>query len=303
MTLNHLRIFSEVVKCEKMNLAAEHLFISQPAVSQTISELEKYYKVRLFERYPRRLCVTYPGTILYQYAQEVLESFSRLEDTMKGLTESTPIRLGTSITVGATVVNKIIAEYQAIRPASVVTLSIGNTSTIEEMLVQNELDVAIVEGTIRRHDMIVEPIMADYLVIFCGNCHSFSQRGDLLPRELEGQPFVLREKGSGTRAMLENYIQGQGLHINVKIECTNFDMIKNYVISKPLLSAMSIRLVEQEVREKSLHVLHIKDWIGTRNFSLVYLKNKYLSEEMKTFISLCQTYKSNDINHLLKEVF
>ncbi len=303
MTLNHLRIFAEVVKCGKMSLAAEHLYISQPTVSQTISELEKYYKVRLFERYPRRLCVTYPGTILYQYAQEVLDAFSRLEDTMQGLTESSPIRLGATVTVGATIVNEIITEYEAVRPASVIRLSIGNTTTIEQMLANNELDIAIVEGTIHRHDMIVEPIIADYLVIFCGNHHPFSQHSDLLARELEGQPFVMWEKGSGTRSMVDHYIQSQDLNVNVKIECTNFDMIKKFVMDYPYLSAMSIRLVEREVREKSLHVLHIKDWIGARNFSLVFLKNKYLSEEIKTFISLCQTYKSNNINHLLKEVF
>lgn len=303
MTLNHLRIFVEVVKCGKMNLAAEHLYISQPTVSQAISDLEHYYNVRLFERYPRRLCITYYGNILYQHAKEVLETYERLESTMKGLLQSAPIRVGSTVTIGATIINDLVAQFKEIRPASIVKLIINNTRTIETMLVNNELDIALVEGVIQRHDMIVEPVIADYLVMVCGKSHPFFQHSDLLARDLEGQPFIMWDKGSGTRLMVDNFIQNQQLRVDVKLECTNFDTIKQFVRNGTGISVMSIRLAEKEIQMGDFRVLHVKDWIGARNFSLAYLKNKYLTDDVNTFISLCREYKANDLSLLLRESF
>ena len=197
MTLNHLRIFSEVVKCGKMNLAAEHLYISQPTVSQVVSELEKHYGTKLFERYPRKLCLTYQGSVLYQHTQVVLAAFETLEEAMKGLTETAPIRLGATVTVGATIINELIEEYEVVRPASVTKLSINNTHAIEMMLINNELDVAVVEGMVQHHDMVVEPIIADYLVLICGDSHPFAKHHDLLAEELEGKDFIMWDKGRG----------------------------------------------------------------------------------------------------------
>ncbi len=107
MTLRHLLIFIEVANCGKMSQAANKLFISQPTVSQVISELEAHYEVKLFERFPKTLCITEDGKILLNHAKKVINYYNVLEETMKNPNHNLPLQIGATITIGNRLISLI----------------------------------------------------------------------------------------------------------------------------------------------------------------------------------------------------
>ena len=197
MTIRHLRIFIAVAETGKMGLAAKQLYIAQPTVSQVISDMEKSYGVKLFERLSKKLYITPQGERLLSYARHIVSLFDEMERSMRNSSAQVLLRVGATITVGACVLSPIIHRYEELFPLSQVQVFVDNTRLIEEMLLESQLDVALVEGSVESPDLCTLPVIEDELVLACAPDHPFAFRETLHPEELEGQNFVLREKGSG----------------------------------------------------------------------------------------------------------
>ena len=210
ITIRHLKIFLTVAETRNMSEAAARLYVSQPTVSQTIGELEKMYKARLFERYPKELFLTEAGRTLRAQALLAVEAFDRLDEVMKGEGERPSLRIGATLTVGSTVLCPILDELRSVRPNVDLSVQVDNTRTIESKLLQNELDAAIVEGIIHREEILSSPIISDCLILVCSPDHPFAARKSVEPEELAAQPFVLREQGSGTRALFASFMASAG---------------------------------------------------------------------------------------------
>lgn len=301
MTLRHFQIFVEVVHCKKMKLAAQRLFVSQPTVSQAITELEKHYHVRLFERYPQGLVITQAGEHLYRQAVPLLESYAQLESAMMDSAPVRTLRLGGTLTVGHTILRPLLHQFSQNCPPVEFRVVIDNTKAMEELLLSNQLDVAVVEGNIHHPYLKVFPIIPDYLVLVCGRDHPFASRACIAPEELSGQPFLLREVGSGTRLLFESFMQERKYTLNVQWECSNPDTIKNAVMDGFGLSVISIRLVEEELRRGDLKLVNVEGCQWERKFSLVYHKNKFMSPQLQDLVHFVMSYEDNgalDLLHL-----
>ena len=178
-----------------MSEAAARLYVSQPTVSQTIGELEKMYKARLFERYPKELFLTEAGRTLRAQALLAVEAFDRLDEVMKGEGERPALRVGATLTVGSTVLCPILDELRSVRPNVDLSVQVDNTRTIEGKLLQNELDAAIVEGIIHREEILSSPIISDCLILVCAPDHPFAARKAVEPESWPDSPL-----SSGSRA-------------------------------------------------------------------------------------------------------
>ncbi|MCJ7835520.1 LysR family transcriptional regulator [Cuneatibacter sp. NSJ-177] len=299
MTLRHLQIFVEVAVCGKMSLAASHLFISQPTVSQSIAELEKYYQTKLFERYPRGLYLTEAGKLLLQNAKDVLAAYHKLNDTMLSSMQTLPVHVGATVTIGDCVIHKILRQFRESYPSADLRIYVNNTHAIEEKLLNAELDIALVEGNVQSSDLISEPVIRDFLVLVCGKDHPFSKRQEVSLGEIAAEPFILREQGSGTRSLFENFMSERGYTLDIRWECTNAGTIKRAVMNHLGLSVISIRLVEEEIRAGAIRVVPVKGGVWNRSFSLVRHKYKYLSPDMEQFIETVKAYEDSDILELL----
>lgn len=294
MTIRHLKIFIAVVETGKMSAAANRYYISQPTVSQAIKELEDHYGVLLFERISKKLYITEAGKNLFTYAKMVVNQFDELEDNMmKGFSEK--LRIGATITVGSCIMPQLINQYEKIKPEVKTFAYVNNTKSIEEKLLKSELDIGIVEGKIKNHDLVVIPVINDYLVIVCSKNHRFSGCSNISVKDLEKEPFVMREEGSGTRELFENYISRCGANINIKWEVTCPDMMKKVVIMNNCLAAISARLVEKEAKKGLLYVIKSNEKALDRSFSLVYYKNKFVNDNMRSLMYILEQYKENDI--------
>ncbi len=275
-----------------MTVAAEKLFISQPTVSQAIRELEEHYGVLLFERLNRKLYITDAGKKLLSYAKTVVSQFDTLEEKMFSLNKIEKIRIGATVTVGECVLSDIINRLRNENPKFKIYSYANNTEIIEEKLLNGEIDIGIVEGKVKSNDLIVIPEIRDRLVLICGADHPFAKRKSVNIKELNDKEFAMREKGSGTRELFEDYMIKNGVDIRIAFEGNSQEAIKREVMRNNYLACVSVCLVEEEVKESKIHIIENLDGEWNRHFSVVYHKDKIMTEGMKALIKIIEGYEN-----------
>ena len=289
MTLRHFRIFVAVCDTMHMTSAAETLFISQSAVSQAIAELENHYDVRLFERLSKKLYLTQAGQKLLSYARHIIRMNMEVENDMKALHKNGCLRIGASVTIGAHVLPKLISAFKQITPQTSIKVFEDNTEKIENMILQDQIDIGLVEGETTSSDVLNRLFMDDELVLICGIDHRFASLPMIEPSELEQEEFIIREKGSGTRQTFENSMAANHLAWNAIWTCNNADTIKAAVTEGLGVSVISIRSIVNEIKLGLLCQVAINGIQFKRQFKIIYHKNKYLTQQLKQFIELCES--------------
>ncbi|WP_434796217.1 LysR family transcriptional regulator [Terrisporobacter vanillatitrophus] len=287
MTIRHLRIFITIVECKTMRKAAEKLYISQPAVSQAISELEKYYGVKLFERLSQRLYITEAGKTLLSYARHIVSSFEDMESAMFDASSKMTIKIGGSVSIGTTMLIDIVEKFEEEIPGIDVRVTVDNTSTIENKVCLSELDLAIVEGCLQSDEIIQIPVYNDELVMVVGKNHSFWDRQCISISQLHNQDIISREEGSTNRNQFEQLLIENKIKINKKWSCTNTEAIKNLVKDGKGIAIISKLLIKKEMEEEKLRIINVDNIKVYRESKLIYHKNKYISPQMKNFIDIC----------------
>ena len=293
MTLRHIRIFLAV--CENGNnttRAARALYLAQPAVSRAVAELEEYYGVRLFDRIGRRLYLTEAGRRMWEYAVHICGLFDDLEKGLRGWDEQGVLRVGASITIGSQFLPGYVDAFRAAHPGVDVRVWVGPSEQLEEKLLHNTLDVALMEGPVHGSALTAEEYMADTLAVVCAPGRPFTQ-GQTVPLDaFRAQRFLLREKGSGTRQLFENYADKHKLLLKVTWEANCPRTILNAVLYNKVLSVMSLRLMPHEIRHQRLRIFHNEDLEWNRTFKLVYHKNKFLTPAIYELEKILWQYQS-----------
>ncbi|ABX42271.1 LysR family transcriptional regulator [Lachnoclostridium phytofermentans] len=287
MTIRHFKIFIAVVECGKMRRAAERLYISQPAISQAIQELEEHYQVKLFERLSQKLSITEMGELLLPYARQAVELFENTEQAMKNAGEVSRIRLGTSISVGTTILNDLLDRYEEIYGNLDTSVIIHNTQTIETLIHSCKLDLGIVEGFVIDKGMKQIPICEDELVLVVGKSHPLYQKEIITFEELQNEILISREEGSVNRNQFEQLLLERDITMQKKWTCTNSEAIKIAVEHGRGLAILSQMIIRKEVEEGTLKILQLEDIHVHRKIHLIYHKDKFLSKPLKQFIELC----------------
>lgn len=293
MTLRNLKILIKVADFGSMTAASESLFISQPTVSQAIAELESYYSIRIFERLSKRLYITEPGKQLLSYARHIIALFSEMELVIKDSDKSGIIKAGASITVGTYLLPQLVKAFGIHYPSLRIQAVIKNTTEIENLIMKNEIDFAVVEGTVHTPDIISTPFMDDELVLVCGRNHPLYNTETISLSDFTQHDFIVREQGSGTRELFESVMMANDIAWQVKWECNGFDGIKSAAINGIGIAVISKTLVEQELKAKDLYIIKVDGLEFKRKFSIIYHKNKYLTDAIKAFFNLCNEEKWN----------
>ena len=296
MTIRHLKVFIAVAETGKMSAAAEKLYLSQPSVSQAIRELESHYQVLLFERLSKKLFITEAGKRLYSYAKPVVTQFDLIEENMAQEARIQQLRISGTITVGSSLLPYFIRDLKEACPETLLYSYVNNTRIIEKKILDMELDVAIVEGRIRHPDLVSTPLVHDMLVLACSSHHPFAGKSCLQVQKLAGQDFVMRESGSGTRELFEDFLRRHRLSIRTAFEESSPDAIRNAIKINNCLGVVSIRLLEEDIRQKNIYVFTSPHREWNRLFSFVYHKDKYLSAPLLKLEEIVKSY--DDIAYL-----
>lgn len=276
MTLRHLKVFVTVVECEKITLAGEKLYIAQPAISQTIKELEKYYNKKLFERLNRKLYITEEGKLLYEKAKKILADYNDIESTFSSYGDNS-LRIGFTLSIANTIMKDILTANNTVNYTKII---VDNTDTIENMLLKCELDIALVEGKVTDKDLIVKPFLDDEIVfVHHKNCMKNAKK-----------TFIHREQGSGTRDLIEGYFAQNDIHYDNFYYSSGIDSIRILLGIGLGVTAMSKRLVASELASGELVQIEQKERI-LRKFSVVYHKDKLITNAIETVMQSVANYE------------
>ena len=281
MTIRHLKVFTAVVDAGSMSAAAKTLHVSQPTVSQAVTELEKYYGVKLFERLSQKLYLTKEGELMLSFSRHIIDSFEQMEEAMKQAQEKTSLRIGCSVTVGTCLINDILERAEKKMPQIHFSVVVANSSDIEQAILCNEVDIGIVEGIIESSELLTMPVCEDELVVVCAAAHPLAKEKSVTLDMLAGQEYISRESGSVERNQLEKLFEEHGLKLRRTFCSTNTEAIKNAVIRGRGIAVLSRRMIEKERAVGEIVILPIEGLHVTRNINFVIHKNKYLSKSIR----------------------
>ena len=231
MTLRHFRIFLAVCERLSMTEAARQLHISQPSVTQAIHEMENHYGILLFERLGRHIYLTAAGENLKQYAYQILSLCQQAEDSMTAMQHHLPIRLCVSITIGDIFLVELLTQCRQIHPEWDILSAIHNTEELEQLLMEDKLDLALVEGRVHSPYLVSRPILTDYLTLIASPNSEWSRKAITAPQDLDDLPVFVREQGSGTRDLFERVLEDHHLTCRIIGVYTNSEAIKKAVMA------------------------------------------------------------------------
>ncbi|MCR5834632.1 MAG: LysR family transcriptional regulator [Selenomonadaceae bacterium] len=284
MTLRHLNIFLQVCDEDGMTRAAEKMHISQPSVSQAIHELEEHYNVRLFERLGKKLFITNAGRELQEYARHIIGLTEQTESALRNFSAVSPLRVGATLSIGESIFIPFLGKFKEIMPNIPVQSRIHNTATLEEYLLRDELDIALVEGKIQSEYLKEIPFMDDELIFI--DAPDGSKRHD--KDEINLMSFITREEGSGTRNLFEQVMAMHQIVPKIVGVYNNSDSIKKAVAAHLGVAVLSERVVGDELAQGKLIEFKVDDIRFERNFRIVYHRNKYLTDSIKKFLEICR---------------
>lgn len=280
-----------------MTKTAEELYMTQPAVSQTILDLEDSLNVRLFDRIKNTLVLTNTGKILLEYSQKIIHLVKETEDVIDRIVniKRGSLRIGASMTIGTYLLPKILNGFRERFSEVELPLVVDNTVLIANKILNNELDLALVEGPVNSSDVIIEPYCEDSLSLVCSVEHHWFQRDYVDPVEIEGEELIIREQGSGTRDLIQNTFLQHNVLYNIGHTINNFEAIKKAVSANIGISLIPAIGIEKEVKRGELKEIILKDIKFKRLFKLIYHKDKYLTGLFKEFHDYIYEYKDKNL--------
>lgn len=290
MTLRHLKIFVSVYQNQGITKASKALHLAQPSVSLAIRELEDYYGIRLFDRISRRLYVTEQGQMFYDYALHIVSLFEEMELGIRSWEQMGTLRVGSSITIGNVLLPGLIKKFKEAHPTIQVTASIHNSAFVEECILNNRIDFALIEGIAESPQIAEEPFMNDRLCLICGPGHPFASRGSVEVTELEHYDFLLREPGSGGREIIESLMAALQIHLTPIWESVSTQAIVKGVSEGLGVSILPYLLVANDIKNGTVLERKVNGISLSRKFSVIYHKHKYLTPSARAFIEICHKY-------------
>ena len=284
ITIRQLEIFRAICRDGTITDAARRIGLSQAATSQALAELENQLQRRLFDRHGRRISVNAAGSELLPAAIRVLDQVREIE--AGAARPHLEAKLFASLTVGNYMLPPLIARFTRRHPDARFQVAIGNTNHVVRSVQQFESDAGWIEGLSRHPDLHEIPWREDRLVIFAAANHPIA--GRRVPASaLADYRWVLREPGSGTRAVFEEAIKGTFELSRVPVELGGIGAVKRAVMAGAGLGCLSHSAVEPELKTGQLRRVFVHGLNLRRQITLIIHRQKYIDTGMKEFLRFC----------------
>lgn len=272
-----LQVFYEVATKLSFTKAATSLNITQPAVTKHIREIEYQINMRLFERKGNRISLTSAGSVMLRYAEKIVNLYSGMEADLSRMNELNTgiIRIGASTTVAQTIMPKLLALFKKDHPEIQLSFRQGNTDVITQLVVEEALDIAIVEGAEKRSEIAYTQFLKDEIVLVTGQNNSLPTTNSIDKKDLYQLPLVMREAGSGTLDVVLSTLNDYGIRINdltTEIKLESSIAIKEYLLYSNSAAFLSIQSITNELKNNQLRVIKIKNMAIYRNFQFIQLQ-------------------------------
>ena len=284
MTLRHMKIFLAVYQEQQITKAARQLCMTQPAVTRAIQEIEAYYGVRLFERINRKLYITQTGTMFYTYAVHIVDCFDQMEKGLRDWDQLGVLRVGATIALGTDLLPKVLVRFQQANPSLQIRSVVSNGAALQQALLDNQLDFAVIEGSVGQEELASRAIAPDRLVLILPPDDPRAKWEHLALRDLADDPFLLRDKGSVGRAFLERVFALHELPLQPVMESVSTQAIIQAVHLGLGISFLPERLVAEAIRSGVVATKQLDDESFQREKHIVWNKQKFLTASARALM-------------------
>jgi DNA-binding transcriptional LysR family regulator len=275
ISLRQLQVFESVARHLSHSRAAAELYLSQPAVSMQIKQAENAVGLPLFEQIGKKIFLTEAGREMLHYSRSILQLVNEMEsvfDEMKGLERG---HLNISVVSTANYfMPQLLAKFIQAHPNIQVSLSVANRDAVIRQLAENIADLAIMGQPPEGTDMRADAFMQNPLVVIAAPTHPLAKSSKIQPNQLAKETFLLRERGSGTRGVVERFFAGHHLSLPTHMEMDTNEAIKQSVQASMGIGIISRHGIEMELETKRLLVLDVDHFPIVRHWYIVHRKDK-----------------------------
>ncbi|MEK5269797.1 LysR family transcriptional regulator [Aeribacillus sp. FSL K6-8394] len=288
MDLESLKMFCLVVEEGSISRAAKLVYVSQPAVTRKIHQLEDYYGTPLFDRSNGKMTLTKAGKMLYPIAKNIVEEIQQSKEAVKEITghKDFTLSVGATLTIGEYLLPSLLGKFKKEVPDVKLSLAISNTPGIIDRLVDRKIDIGFVEGVVENSIFHVKKLVDDELILVCGREHPLKKKKQIDIEELAKEKMIWREKNSGTRLIIENTLKKYGVldKINYYMELGSTQAVKAAIESGLGIGFLPRITVSRELKYGYLYELKIKDVEIKRHLSILSRTERFRKEIVDEFI-------------------
>lgn len=293
MADRRLQVFHAAAKHLSFTKAAEALFMTQPAVTFQIKQLEEHFNTRLFERGHGRIALTPAGDIVLDYAERILGLSAELDTRLKEMTGLVggPLLVGASLTVAEFLMPRVLGEFKSQYAKVQPRLVVANSETVENRVAEHTLDLGFVEAPSRLASLTSEVCAEDELQVLCAPGHPLARLKSASAKQLAPHAYISRESGSGTREVTDQYFRKHGVkpeQLDMIMELGSLEAIKGLVSTGMGFAVMSRATVAKEVALGHLVAVPLAPRL-MRPLSVVYPRERFRSRLVDTFIEFSRS--------------
>ena len=292
MADRRLQVFHAVAKHLSFTKAAEALFMTQPAVTFQIRQLEEHFDTRLFDRAHGRIALTAAGQVALEYAERILGMSAELDTRLKEMSGQMagPLLIGASTTIAEYLLPQVLGEFKSRHPGVVPRLFVANSEAVQARIAERTLDLGFIEGESHLPSLVTDTCSEDELQVVCAPSHPLAKAGAVAPKALTEHAYISREPGSGTREVIDHYLQKAGVSpdaLQVVMELGSPEALKGLAATGLGFAIMSRATVAKETRLGQLVRIPLAPRL-TRHLAVVYPKERFHSRLVNSFVQFAK---------------
>ncbi|NQX43837.1 LysR family transcriptional regulator [Paenibacillus tritici] len=295
MNFHQLHIFYTVSERGSFSAAAQTLHMTQPAVTMQVQALEDYFGTKLFDRSTKKIMLTEAGLTLMPFALRSMQLMRETDQAMSAFTHMLEgrLQLGASLTIGEYVLPRLLGPFGKEYPHISIMMKVMNTSQIMDEINKHQLNFGLIEAPVTHPDMVIEPVMGDELKLIVPRDHPLANQAEVTLEGALAYPFVLRERGSGTRRVMEEQLEAKGLDpaaMRIVMELGSTGAVKSAVEAGLGITIISTSSVKHEVALGLLKIVNLADASFKRQFYAIHLKSTLLPISAVTFLNFLRQH-------------
>ena len=288
MQIESLKVFCDLAETESFTKAAQINSVTQSAVSQQISSLERIFKSLLIERSKKKFRLTREGQVLYDYSKQIIQTYESLHSKLQELKDiiSGTIRVATIYSIGLHDLPPYIKKFMKNYPTVNIHVEYRRSNQVYEDVLSNVVDVGLVAYPVKDAKLEIVPLRKEPLVFICHPQHTFAKQKSVKLKSLTGLNVIGFEPDIPTRKALDKILREYNVEVKHVMEFDNVETVKRAVEIDAGISIVPLGTVTQEINKNTLAALPIEDGEFYRPLAAIYKKNKVLSPAMKQFLSI-----------------
>jgi DNA-binding transcriptional LysR family regulator len=288
MQIESLKVFCDLAETESFTKAAQVNHVTQSAVSQQISSLERAFKSLLIERSKKKFRLTREGQVLYEFSKQIIQTYDGLHHRLQELKDiiSGTIRVATIYSIGLHDLPPYLKKFLKSYPTVNVHVEYRRSNQVYEDVLGNVVDLGLVAYPAKDAKLEIVPLRKDPLVLICHPQHPFAKLKSTKLKSIAGQKFVGFEPDIPTRKALDKILKECDVTVKTVMEFDNIETVKRAVEIDAGISIVPESTIAQEVSKQTLAALKLDDGDFFRPLAVIYKKNKVLSPAMKQFITV-----------------